>query len=230
MLILLPVTIIPFLDFQKRVVKYLSKFFSYSLKRLVGIDYMVSGYENIPESPCIFACKHQSTWETMASYAFIPPYVVVLKKELVKAPLFGWYLHKIGTIAVDREKGVRAIQDMVDQAKKAMERGRYIFIFPEGTRTEPGQSGKYHPGVYALYKELNVPIVPIALNSGVYWGRRKAVKKRGTIEVHILPPIQPGIERKELMQTLQDSIEVASLKLVPNKQPVPQEVDNQVLD
>jgi len=183
------------------------------LKHVVGIDHRISGAENLPATPAIYAVKHQSAWETLFLSRYLNFPAFVLKKELLSIPLFGWYMKKSGMIAVDRKAGASALRSMARQATEALEGGRSILIFPEGTRVAPGQSQPYQPGVAALYGQLKVPVVPVALNSGLFWGRRAFVKKPGTIMVEILPPIPPGLDRKAVMRELENRIETSAMAL-----------------
>jgi 1-acyl-sn-glycerol-3-phosphate acyltransferase len=184
------------------------------LKVVVGIDYRVTGAENLPHEPAIYAAKHQSAWETLFLSRYLDFPAFILKKELLAIPLFGWYIAKAGMIAVDRKAGASALRGMARQAAATLESGRSILIFPEGTRVAPGQTRPYQPGVAALYTQLKVPVVPVALNSGLFWGRRAFVKKPGTIRVEILPPIPPGLDRKAVMKELEDRIEPAAKALL----------------
>ena len=180
------------------------------LKHVVGIDYRIVGAENLPKTPAIYAAKHQSAWETLFLSRYLDYPAFVLKKELLSIPLFGWFLKKAGMIAIDRKAGASALRSMARQATETLASGRSILIFPEGTRVPPGQSRPYQPGVAALYTQLKVPVVPMALNSGLFWGRQSFIKKPGTIVVEILPPIQPGLDRKALMRELENRIETAA--------------------
>jgi 1-acyl-sn-glycerol-3-phosphate acyltransferase len=183
------------------------------LKHVVGIDHRVVGAENLPGTPAIYAVKHQSAWETLFLSRYLDYPAFVLKKELLSIPLFGWFMRKTGMIAVDRKAGASALRGMARQAAETLESGRSILIFPEGTRVAPGQTRPYQPGVAALYTQLKVPVVPVALNSGLYWGRRAFFKQPGTIVVEILPPIPPGLDRKALMRELENRIETAATAL-----------------
>jgi 1-acyl-sn-glycerol-3-phosphate acyltransferase len=116
-------------------------------------------------------------------------------------------------IAIDRAAGAGALRRMARDSASVFKQGRNLLIFPEGTRVPPGQHRPYHPGIAGIYGQLNVPVVPIALNSGLFWGRRAFVKKPGTITVEILPAIQPGLDRKALMRELQSRIETAAMAL-----------------
>ena len=183
------------------------------LRVLCRIDHQVVGLDALPGTPCIVAAKHQSAWDTLvfSQLLYNPSYV--LKKELTQIPFFGWALLRVGMVPVDRSGGARALRTMLAAAKRRLGEGRAILIFPEGTRTEPGRRRPYHPGVAALYRELGVPVVPIALNSGLFWGRRSFVKTPGRITLEVLPAIAPGLPRKAFMAELEARIEGASERL-----------------
>jgi 1-acyl-sn-glycerol-3-phosphate acyltransferase len=183
------------------------------LKHLVGLDHRVVGLEHARRGPAIYAAKHQSSWDTLifALYLNLPAYV--LKRELLFLPLFGLYLQKAGHIAVDRSAGAAALKKMLAAAKRRRDQGRDILIFPEGTRVAVGSHRPYQPGVAALYGQLGLPVVPVALNSGLYWGRRSFRKKPGTITLEFLPAIPPGLPRRAFMAELEKRMEAASLRL-----------------
>jgi 1-acyl-sn-glycerol-3-phosphate acyltransferase len=183
------------------------------LRAICGLDYEIRGLDNLPPGPAIFAAKHQSAFDTMVFTRFLPDAAYVLKKELLAVPCFGWYLRHSGMIPVDRAGGSRALKEMIAAARQAAADDRPILIFPEGTRTPPGQSRRYHPGVAALYSALDLPVVPVALNSGLFWPRRSFTKRSGRIVVEVLPAIPPGLERKAFMTRLHDAIEGASARL-----------------
>ena len=172
------------------------------------------GGVSLPPGPVIFACKHQSTWETLAFSRLFPNSATVLKRELLFIPVVGWAMARVGNIAVERGEGARALRALVRQAKAAIADGRSILIFPEGTRTPVGSQRPYQVGTAALYRQLGVPVVPVALNSGVFWGRRQFIKWPGVIDVEVLPAIAPGLGREAFMATLRERIEVATARLV----------------
>ncbi|MGE0660890.1 MAG: lysophospholipid acyltransferase family protein [Reyranellaceae bacterium] len=185
------------------------------LRAICGLGYRVTGRENLPPGACIVAPKHQSTWETMALYTLVERRVAVLKRELTWIPLFGWYLLRAGSISIDRQAGPKALRGMLRQARDRAERhAARILIFPEGTRTAVGATAPYHPGIAALYSHLNLPVVPVALNSGVFWGRRTFIKWPGTITVEFLEPIPPGLKREQFMTLLRERLETATARLV----------------
>lgn len=201
------------------------------LKWLCGVDHEISGMEDLPAGPCIVAAKHQSAWDTMVFPILLDCPSYVLKKELTQIPIFGWAIQSAGSVVVDRSAGSKALKKMVADARRILDDGRAIVIFPEGTRTLPGQRLHYHPGVAALYRELGVPVVPVALNSGLYWGRRSFVKRPGRIRLHFLPPIPPNLPRREFMRLLEQQIEDRSLELLNGANdlpPTPDPVDKPV--
>ncbi len=188
------------------------------LSRIVGLDYIIRGQEYLDEAlatgPCIIACKHQSAFETILCHVLLPDFVIVLKKQLLAIPVFGQYLKKLSSITIDRENGTASLRSLIEQSREAIKNKHSIFIFPEGTRSAPGEVVTYQRGISILYRELNVPVVPIALNSGVFWGRRSFVKRPGTIIIDIKPMIEAGLDRNLFMQTLEDTIESASQELL----------------
>jgi len=180
------------------------------LKWAVGLTWEAKGLEHIPSEPCIFACKHQSAWETGIFYLLVKDPAFVLKKELLSIPLFGWYLKSSGAIPIDREAGAGAIKQLVKEARDRLENGQNIVIFPEGTRS----SGMYHPGVAAIYNNVSAPVIPVALNSGVFWPRNGLEKRPGCVTIEFLPAMDKGLKRREFMSALQERIDEKSTDLV----------------
>jgi 1-acyl-sn-glycerol-3-phosphate acyltransferase len=185
----------------------------WQIRVVIGIDFEERGKENVPAGAVVFAAKHQSAWDTLGPSYIYPQLVFVLKRELTWVPVWGWYLVRMGMIPVNRAKGISALKDMASRARAAIAKGRSVLIFPQGTRTQPGVRRPYLPGVAAIYAALDVPIVPVALNSGLFWPRRKMVKWPGTITLEYLEPIQPGLDRKSFMTTLEKRIESATARL-----------------
>jgi 1-acyl-sn-glycerol-3-phosphate acyltransferase len=179
------------------------------LKWIAGLDYEVRG--TAPSDVALVAAKHMSMWDTVALYLLLDDPAVVLKRNLRLIPFYGWYTWKAGSIAIDREGKASALRQMAASAKKALAEGRSILIFPEGTRKLPGAPPDYKPGVAGLYGQLNVPCVPVALNSALFWtGPGGYLKKPGRIVVQFLEPIPPGLRRREFMATLEGRIEHAT--------------------
>jgi 1-acyl-sn-glycerol-3-phosphate acyltransferase len=156
---------------------------------MLGIRCRVLGRENIPPGPCVILCKHQSAWETMALQEIFPPQVWLIKRELLWIPFFGWGLAMLSPIAIDRGSGIRALRQLVTQGTDRLRRGFWVVVFPEGTRTAPGQRGRYQTGGALLATKAGVPVVPVALNAGEVWPRNAFVKHPGTVTVSIGPAI-----------------------------------------
>jgi 1-acyl-sn-glycerol-3-phosphate acyltransferase len=184
------------------------------LRHLVGIDYEVRGLANIPPGPAIYAFKHQSAWETVVVHLLLPKAAIALKRELMQIPLFGWAGRRSGMIGIDRTGRTRALRSLIDGARAAFARGVSVIIFPEGHRIAPGRHVPYHPGVAALYLQLGRAVVPVAHNSGLFWGRRSFVKRPGRIVVQFLEPIEPGLERKAFMAELRARLDGAADRLI----------------
>ena len=180
------------------------------LKVICGITYDIRGRENLPQGPVLIASKHQSAWDTVIYWMLLKRPVFVLKRELIFIPIFGWQLLLLGSIYIDRKAGASAMKRMLREAKARVADHSSIIIFPEGTRTVPGTVNTYHPGVAALYQSLNIPVVPVALNSGQHWGKKAFVKKPGVIVLEFLPPIAPGMKGRDFLPLLQERIETAS--------------------
>jgi 1-acyl-sn-glycerol-3-phosphate acyltransferase len=190
-------------------------------EKICGITYEVRGVENITYRPVIYASKHQSAWDTVIFLVLFRWPAYVLKKELLRIPLWGWYLWRMRMIAIDRKGKGSSIKRMIMQSKDALYAERPIVIFPEGTRKLPGAEPQYHPGVVALYNQLHVSVVPVALNSGVYWSKNAFFKRPGKIVIEFLPALDPGLEKKEFAEQLQNAIETASQKLLNETQGQP---------
>ncbi len=183
------------------------------MRALVGIVLEVRGRENIGQVPIIIASKHQSAWDTLIWHVIVNAPAVVMKSELLWIPFYGWYSLKAGMIPIDRRGGAAALKAMVRSARQAAERQQPIIIFPQGTRTAPGTQAPFQPGVVAIYRGLGIPVVPVALNSGLFWPRRSLSRKPGTIVVEFLPRIEPGLDRSSFLAELEVRIESATTKL-----------------
>ena len=183
-------------------------------RTLIGIRYRVIGAADLPSPPYIVAAKHQSAWETMKLQLLFEEPAVVLKRELMQIPIWGWFAARSGMIPIDRAGRGAALHRVLAHARDRAAENRPIVIFPQGTRVAPGDYRPYQVGAYALYAALNLPVVPMALNSGVFWPRRRFRKRPGTITVELLPPILPGLDRDGFLDKLEGDLEKASERLV----------------
>ena len=180
-----------------------------------GMKHEFRGIENLPKDrPFILAPKHQSAWDVFAFFQIIKDPAIVIKKELVLIPFFGWCLIKAGCIQLDRSSGGAALKSLLKGAKKNINEGHSLIIFPEGTRRAIDDPPDYKFGITFLYHSLKVPVVPVALNSGVFWPRRSFMRKKGTIIVDILPVIEQGLEKTIFANHLAQSIEEATQRLI----------------
>jgi len=183
-------------------------------KVLCGMRFEVEGKENIPSTPAIVMGKHQSTWETFAFQQFFPPQVWVLKRELLRLPFFGWGLALMEPIAIDRGAGHRAVEQIIRQGKARLESGKWVVIFPEGTRVSWGKRRKYGLGGAVLAAETGYPVLPVAHNAATCWPRRSVKLRRGTIRVSIGPVIDPaGLSAEQIRDQVQDWIETKMMEL-----------------
>ncbi|MBW8270126.1 lysophospholipid acyltransferase family protein [Caldovatus aquaticus] len=187
------------------------------LRTVVGLRLRVTGREHLPRGgPAIIAAKHQSAFDTIVWLVLLERPVYVLKRELLRIPFWGWIAAHCGHVAVDRAAGGAALRRMVREAAAALGRGAQVVIFPEGTRTAPGERVPYQPGVAALAAAAGpaVPVLPAATDSGRFWGRRAFRKRPGTLTVAILPPLPGGLPRAELMARLEAAIEGEAARLL----------------
>ncbi|MFZ4761998.1 MAG: lysophospholipid acyltransferase family protein [Alphaproteobacteria bacterium] len=183
-------------------------------KYIAGVHWRIEGTENLPPTGCfIFACKHQSAWETLKTHLLFPDPAIVLKKELMAIPLWGRFVRKLGNIPIDRGQGAQALTLMMQAAEQVKAAGRPIIIFPQGTRVLPHQDKPYKNGVIRLYRHLQVPLVPVALNSGKIWPKGALWPQAGTVTINILPAIEAGLPNEIVAPQLRDAIETATAAL-----------------
>ncbi|MBL4712781.1 MAG: 1-acyl-sn-glycerol-3-phosphate acyltransferase [Gammaproteobacteria bacterium] len=173
----------------------LARFWSYTnnflLKICCGIRYQLRGAENLNTGAdaAIILCKHQSTWETLALHSFTPFVRWVFKRELMRIPVFGWALALTDPIAIDRGAGRAAIKQLIKEGTAKLNDGKWMVLFPEGTRTTPGKTHKYKIGGALLAAKSGYPVIPIAHNAGEFWPKHSFIKWPGTIDVVIGPAI-----------------------------------------
>lgn len=191
----------------------------WGLRVICGTRLEVRGRENIPKGAALFAAKHQSMLDTISPFAILGDPSVVLKKELLRLPIFGWFAVRSGMIAIDREAQASALRAMLRAARARIAKGRGVIIFPEGTRQAPGAPPEYKPGVAALYRDLGVDCVPVAVNTGLYWPAHGVIRRPGVAVIEFLPAIKPGLTRDKFMAELEQRIETASNALLTQAKP-----------
>ena len=181
--------------------KLWSNYLSILLFIIFRIHYRIEG--QFPKSQVIYAIQHQSVWETIILADQLPGIqAIIMKKELINIPIIGWLFRHSGAVPLDRGKKIQSMRSLLKESEKAINRGDNLIIYPQGTRIKPGEKGKFLPGVYAIYNHLNLPVVPIALNSGKFWFD-KEINGPGCINVLILKTINPGLSRVEFLEKLE---------------------------
>ncbi|MFT5448359.1 MAG: 1-acyl-sn-glycerol-3-phosphate acyltransferase [Gammaproteobacteria bacterium] len=178
------------------------------LKSVIGLDYRIEGSHNIPDTPCIVFCKHESAWETIILPIHFAPQTWVLKRELLWLPFFGWGLALLAPIAINRNARTNALQQVIEKGADRLARNMWVVIFPEGTRVAPGARKRYKRGGASLAAATGTPVLPIALNSGDFWGRNSFIKYPGTIDMVVGPIIETkGLNAKQISQQAEEWIE-----------------------
>ncbi len=211
------VLVIPGLSGPRRWTQQGARFWGrgvfFLLRGVIGLHHEIRGLDNIPPGTVLIAAKHQSSWETLLFHTILEDPVFIVKQELFTIPVVGWLMRRSGCIGIDRSKGIQALKNMVQGAASAAANGSQLIIFPEGTRTVPGTSSTYQHGVALLYRSLSLFVIPVALNSGLFWGRRRFVKRPGCIIVEFLPPLPVGLERHVFLAELESRIESTTRQL-----------------
>lgn len=184
------------------------------MEKVVGTTFTVEGLENIPAGGYILAPKHQSLWDTYALLPWLDDPVYILKRELMWIPIFGWYVARQKMIPVDRGARGKVMVKVMERAKEEMAAGRQLIIYPEGTRRPAGAEPAYKYGIARIYRDLDVPVVPVAMHPGLFWPRRKFLRFPGHFKVRILPPIEPGLDPDVFYETLVEKLEKASDELL----------------
>jgi 1-acyl-sn-glycerol-3-phosphate acyltransferase len=186
----------------------------WGLRWIVGARVSFEGLEHLPQGGALIAMKHQSMLDTVAPALFLPRPIYIYKAELANAPVMGAYLKK-KQIGVDRGGHAKALKSLVRGARNAVANGGQVLIFPEGTRQELDAPPDYKPGIAAMYKDLNIPVTPVALNTGLIWKPKGAMRSPGHVVFKVLPPIPAGLPRDEFMRQLETVIESESQALLP---------------
>lgn len=183
------------------------------LKYIVGLSVEVRGKQYIQNGVALYASKHESALETYLLPTVIKGVAFVLKKELTYIPIFGWAQAFYGMIAIDRASGGAAMKGMLRSAKKRIDENRSVSIFPEGTRVKPGTKSEYKSGLLFLSQNLKVPVVPVALNTGMFWAKNSFMRYPGKVIVEFLEPMSDNLNKKEFMSVLEDRIETKCAEL-----------------
>jgi len=199
-----------------RVISGWARIMIWLARVLTRISYRVEGLEHLPKEPALILSKHQSAWETIAFQLIFPPQVQVIKRELLWIPFFGWGLAQMSPIAIDRSRGSGALKQIVSRSTQRVAQGFWILIYPEGTRMSPGKRGKYHAGGAWVACRLGIPVVPVAHNAGLYWGKNEFLKRPGEIRVQIGAPIYPaGLNPEMVNAKAEEWIETRMAALCP---------------
>jgi 1-acyl-sn-glycerol-3-phosphate acyltransferase len=196
------------------VIRTWARMGTFFLRVFAGTRLEIRGLENLPAGGAIIAAKHQSMFETFALFPRLPKPTYVMKHELAKIPLWGWYATRAGMITVERDQGTAALRRLATDVSAAVTAGRQVIIFPEGTRRPPGAPADYKGGIAHLYRMTGAPVVPAALNSGLFWPRRRMLRFPGTIVIEFLPPIPPGLTSRAFLERLETEVETASTRLL----------------
>lgn len=200
--------------FANRLIALWAHIASWGFRTMCGVEIEVRGAEKLPKGAALIAAKHQGMLDVIMPFTFLEDPCFVLKKELMILPFLGWMAWKARMIPVDREAHAKALMKLVADTRDRLREARQLVIFPEGTRTEPGASPEYKPGVAALYRDLEVECWPIATNSGVCWPAHGFMKHRGKVVFEVLEPIPAGLKRAQFMSELESRIETASKALL----------------
>jgi 1-acyl-sn-glycerol-3-phosphate acyltransferase len=196
------------------VIRWWAKFVLFGLRWICGVRVEFRGRENIRSGPALIAAKHQGMLDVIAPFVVLDDPCMVMKKELLPLPFFGWFAWKTRMIPIDRSAGAKALKDMVRTARDRVREGRQVIIFPEGTRTAPGAAPDYKPGVAAIYRDLEDDCWLVATNSGAHWPAHGFRRFPGTVVFEFLPPVPSGLKRAEFMDRLETGIETSSRRLL----------------
>lgn len=193
----------------KRIIRWWTRFALSAMAVIAGVTYRIEGRENIPEGGALIVSNHQSLWETIALNILFTHPIVILKKELLRIPVYGWWAIRAGNIAIDRKGGAKELRRLREETAQRVADGAQVVVFPEGTRVAPGETVSYQPGVAGIYLAVNAPCVPVAHDSGRYWRKLGGALNPGVITIRILEPIPPGLDRRTFQQVIEARINAA---------------------
>ena len=216
--ILMGILSLPFIFFPSKYIRFPAKTWIKGifilLEYICGVTHEVRGHKNLTNEPLIIVSKHQSAFETFALYYYLESSFFIHKKQLFYIPIFGQYLLKSNMVSIDRAGQAKAMRKMISDVKKKLDHGSTIIIFPEGTRKKPGEKAEYKTGVVGIYNTTKRKLQPVALNSGLCWQKGLKIIKKGHIVIEFLPQIQIGLDKKEVLEKVEYSIESATNKLL----------------
>ena len=181
---------------------------------ICGVKVEIRGREHLPAGAALIAGKHQCMLDAFTPFSYLPAPTLVMKKELMWIPFMGWYSTLSGMIVIDRGGHATTLRKMMADARDRLDDGRQLVIFPEGHRQDPGAAPDYKPGIAGLYRDLNMPCIPVATNSGVHWPAHGFLRKPGVVVYEYLEPIPAGLKRGAFMTLLEERIETASNALL----------------
>jgi 1-acyl-sn-glycerol-3-phosphate acyltransferase len=215
----LAIAYIPLLALPRQIlregIKLWARLLIWGMRVIGGVRLEVRGLEHMPQGGAVLlAAKHQSMFDVVPAFAYMPDALFVMKRELMRIPVFGWHNRKNGSIVVDRQGQAQAMRKMIADARERFKEPRQLLIFPEGTRRAPGAPPDYKPGVAGLYRDLDVPCVPVATNTGVHIDVKGVARSPGVVIYEVLEPIPAGLKRADFMRVLQERIETASNALL----------------
>ena len=209
---------LPFIFFPSKYIRFPAKTWIKGifilLEYICGVTHEVRGHKNLTNEPLIIVSKHQSAFETFALYYYLESSFFIHKKQLFFIPIFGQYLLKSNMVSIDRTGKAKAMRKMILDVKKKLDDGSTIIIFPEGTRKKPGEKADYKTGFVGIYNTTKRKLQPVALNSGLCWQKGLKIIKKGHIVIEFLPQIQIGLDKKEVLKKVENSIESATNKLL----------------
>ena len=216
--ILMGILSLPFIFFPSKYIRFPAKTWIKGifilLKYICGVTHQIKGHRNLNKEPLIIVSKHQSAFETFALYYYLESSFFIHKKQLFYVPIFGQYLLKSNMVSIDRSGQAATMRKMISDVKKKLDHGSTIIIFPEGTRKKPGEKADYKTGFVGIYNATKRKLQPVALNSGLCWQKGIKIIKKGHIVIEFLPQIETGINKKEVLEKVEYSIESATNKLL----------------
>ncbi|WP_370931508.1 lysophospholipid acyltransferase family protein [Bartonella sp. DGB1] len=226
-----------FLSSQKTtwsITKLWARINNWLFSRIIGVKIIIEGIENLPPAGTsyLIAPKHQSAWDTFGFFPILDHPSLILKQELLRIPLFGLFVKKTGMIAINRQSPLKALKTITKEAQIKINQGRQILIYPEGTRKTPGEEPSYKSGIVNLYKNLNVPVIIIAHNAGLFWSAKKFTKYGGTLRCKILPALPSDMDPKDFFNKLIELTETSCNELLietasqPDCPPLPESAVN----